>query len=226
MIQNRNYGYHPSLELIDLDEIPIEALGMHLMFGDIETSSVKNAIEFIIKGNALLNQDLVLMVNTVGGDTSEGFALIDVMEASRLPVQTVGLGNIISMGMLVMCAGTKGKRVMMKNSCAMAHQFSGYLEGKFHELVATQKAFTYLKEQMVGHFVRHTKMTEKQVNDVLFAPSDRYLTPTECKKYGIIDHVVEELPNLAAIPDPSQQQPQHFLTRSVAQPQRRKKRIG
>lgn len=46
------------------------------------------------------------------------------------------------------------------------------------------------------HFKRHTKMTEKQIVDVLFSPTDRYLSPAECKKFGIVDHIVDELPEL------------------------------
>ena len=36
-----------------------------------------------------------------------------------------------------------------------------------------------------------TKPREKQVRDVLFSPSDRYLTPAELKRYGLVDRVVE-----------------------------------
>ena len=34
-------------------------------------------------------------------------------------------------------------------------------------------------------------MSKKQIMDVLFSPSDRYLTPAECLKYGLVDRVVE-----------------------------------
>jgi hypothetical protein len=42
-------------------------------------------------------------------------------------------------------------------------------------------------------------MNEKQINDVLFAPSDRWLTPQECKKFGLCDRVTDYLD----IPDPT-----------------------
>ena len=182
--------------IIDFNDISLESLGVHLMFGDVNSETTRPAITFILKGNMILKNHLTVVVNTVGGETSEGFALIDVMEASSLPIHTVGMGNIMSMGVLILTAGAVGHRTMMKNSSVMAHQFSGWPQGKFHELVSAHKSMEYLRTQMVSHFVRRTKLSEKQVNDVLFSPTDRYLTPRECKKYGLIDHIVDELDEL------------------------------
>ena len=100
----------------------------------------------------------------------------------------------MSMGVLILAAGTKGKRIMTRNTTVMAHQFTGGNYAKFHELMENYKADVYMKNQFMQHFLRHTSMSEKQINDVLFGASDRYLSPTECKKFGIIDTVVDELP--------------------------------
>jgi ATP-dependent Clp protease protease subunit len=194
---------HPKYKLenadgsrVDFNDISLESMGVHSLFGEVDGTTMKTAVDFVLKANMLFKDDLTLILNTVGGETSEGFALVDVMEASRLHIRTVGMGNVISMGMLLICAGTKGKRVMLKNTCAMAHQFSGYTDGKFHELISTHKSMLYLRQQFVTHFLRHTKMSEKQINDIMFGTTDRYLSPTECRKFGIVDHVVDELPAL------------------------------
>lgn len=191
----------PNLEDIDLSkndfsDISLESLGSHMFFGFVEEESVKDAITFILKANMLFkdDRDITLYLNTNGGNCYDGFALIDVMSVSRLPVRTVGMGNIMSMGVLLLCSGSKGKRVMTRNTQVMAHQFYGGAEGKFHELVSAYKAELYLEQQFNAHFLRHTSMTEKQIKDVMFGPSDRWLSPAECKKFGIVDHVIDELP--------------------------------
>jgi ATP-dependent protease ClpP protease subunit len=97
----------------------------------------------------------------------------------------------MSMGVLLLSGGAKGMRSLTKNAEVMAHQFAGYFAGKQHELIATQNAYKLLEAKFVQHFLRHSTMTERQIRDVLFAPSDRYLTPNECKKYGLVDRVVE-----------------------------------
>jgi ATP-dependent Clp protease protease subunit len=175
------------------DELSLEALGVHQFFGEVDEEKSKAACEFILKSNILFKDrtSLTMILNTVGGECGEGFAVIDVMDTSRIPIATVGLGNIMSMGVLLLSAGHKGLRSITKNTEVMAHQFAGYFHGKQHELIATQHAYKLLEDRFIKHFLRHSTMTEKQVRDVLFSPSDRYLTPTELKRYGLVDHVVE-----------------------------------
>lgn len=180
-------------QVIPLDAISLNTLGAHLLFGEINTPSVYQAVNFIIKSNFVYDRDTILtmMVNSPGGSVSDGFALIDVMETSRLPVATVGIGQIASMGVLIVSAGSKGKRVITKNTEIMAHQFSTMVYGKYHDLVASQKYNEQLEKTFIQHFMRHTVMSEKQVRDIMFSPTDRWLTPSEAKKYGICDEVRE-----------------------------------
>jgi ATP-dependent Clp protease protease subunit len=182
-------------DIIDFNDISLESLGSHMFFGHVDEDSVKEAITFILKANLIFpgQRDITLYLNTNGGNCYDGFALIDVMDVSRLPVRTVGMGNIVSMGVLLLCGGAKGKRIMTKNTQVMAHQFYGGSEGKFHELVSAYKAELYLEQQFIAHFQRHTNMSEKQIKDIMFGPSDRWLSPSECKKFGIVDHVIDEL---------------------------------
>ena len=181
--------------IIPVDSISLNTLGAHLLFGQINTSSVYQAINFIIKSNFVFGHDtqLTMMVNTPGGNVADGFALIDIMETSRLDISTVGIGQVASMGVLVVSAGTKGKRVITKNTEIMAHQFSTMIYGKYHELVATQNYHEQLEKMFIKHFLKHTAMSEKQIKDIMFSPTDRWLTPKEAKKYGICDEIREHM---------------------------------
>lgn len=180
-----------------MDNQSLNALGCHMLFGEVDQVSSHVACEFIIKSNILKAEAGTLFINTEGGATSDGFAIIDCMETSAIPIHTVALGMCMSMGVLIVSAGHKGTRMMTKNTEVMAHQFAGYFEGKQHELIAVQASFKMLEERFLTHFMKHCKFkTEKQVRDILFAPSDRYLTPAECRKYGIIDKVVDDIGEL------------------------------
>lgn len=175
------------------DDVSLESFGAHMFFGAVDETTSHAAAEFILKSNLFHEnkKPLTMFFNTCGGECSEGFAVIDLMETSRLPIATVGIGQISSMGVLLLSAGTPGMRTITKNSEVMAHQFAGYFSGKQHELIATQHAYQLLEKRFFRHFLRHSLMTEKQIRSVLFAPSDRYLTPAECKKFGLVDRVVE-----------------------------------
>lgn len=175
------------------DTLSLESLGVCLFTGEVNTESARYAAEFILKSNLLQThlQNLTFFINSEGGSTSDGFAVIDLMETSRIPISTVGIGQIASMGVLMLSAGTPGYRVLTKNAEVMAHQFSGFFAGKHHELVAQQQSYEMLEKRFMKHFLRHTNMTERQVRDIVFAKSDRYLTPEECKRFGIVDRVVD-----------------------------------
>ena len=177
------------------DDITLESLGAHMFFGAVDETTSHAACDFILKSNLYHKEPkpLTMFFNTCGGECSEGFAVIDLMETSRLPIATVGIGQIASMGVLLVSAGAKGMRTMTKNSEVMAHQFAGYFSGKQHELIATQHAFDLLERRFFRHFLRHSTMTEKQIRSVLFGPSDRYLTPLECKKFGLVDRIVDHV---------------------------------
>ena len=186
-------GADEEAQIVPFDAISLNTVGCHLLFGEINTGSVYQAINFIIKSNFIYDADttLTMMINSPGGSVSDGFALIDVMGTSRLPISTVGIGQVASMGVLTLAAGTKGKRVMTKNTEVMAHQFSTMIYGKYHELVASQKYHQELEKTFIRHFMKHTVMTEKQIKDIMFSPTDRWLTPAEAKKFGIVDEVRE-----------------------------------
>lgn len=179
-------------QMIPYEMVSTDSLGLHLLFDEINQDTARDVCEFVLKGSLLLEvPELTLIINSEGGSVSDGFAIIDVIETSAIPVQTIGLGLIASMGLLILAAGEKGSRILTRNTEILAHQFSGVLAGKHHEMVAAGQAHEKLEQQFIQHFLRHSKMTEKQIKSVLFAPSDRYLTPQECKKYGLCDLVLE-----------------------------------
>lgn len=186
-------GMGEEMSSIPYEMISLESLGSFMLFGGIDCSTSFAACEFIIKANMLQqsNNPLTFLINSPGGDVNDGFAIIDLMETSRLPIQTIGTGVIASMGLLILSAGAKGSRVITKNTQVMAHQWMSGVEGKFHELMAVTNEHLRLKQMFIEHFKRHSTMSEKQINDILFSPSDRWLTPQECKKYGLVDRVTE-----------------------------------
>lgn len=185
----------PQPTVTAIDAISLPSLGAFLMFGEVNEEMAYRSIDFIVKANILYDPQLTLtlFINSPGGTVSDGFAIIDVMKTSRLPIQTVSTGVIASMGVLIAAAGTKGKRVITKNTEIMTHQFSSMIYGKFHELMAAHKYHERLEMQFLEFFKKNTKMTEKQVRDIIFSPSDRWLTPQEALKYGIVDRISDYL---------------------------------
>lgn len=205
-------------DAVEFNSTTLESLGCHLIFGEINETSMRDAITFLLKANLLFTKkELTLYINSTGGNCRDGFALIDLMSVSRLPLNTVSSGSICSMGVLIACAGQKGKRIMTRNTEIMVHQFASESFGKFHELVAQHGAHQYLAHQFVEHFKRHSTMSEKQIKKILFGPSDVWLTPAECKKYGLIDTILDELPLAASDDEQLSRQPSEKKPKTAKQ---------
>lgn len=165
--------------------------GVHMLTGEITEESTDDAIKFILEAN--LNKThkvLNLIVNSGGGDCTAGFALIDVMLGSKIPVHTTGLGILASMGLVIFIAGEKGKRVLTPNTLIMSHQYLAVAWGKEHELLANRKQHDILTKMVLTHYRRHTKLkTDEAIRKYLLPAHDVWLKASEAKRYGLCDQV-------------------------------------
>jgi ATP-dependent Clp protease, protease subunit len=166
--------------------------GMYVLMGEIDADTVKPVIEWILHENYVSKKrrkELLLMICSEGGDMQDGFALIDVMFSSKIPIKTVGLGMIASCGLLIFLAGLKGRRVLTPNTSILSHQFSWYSEGKAHELFATMKEFELTQHRMVNHYKECTGLSEEEIRNNLLPPHDVWLTAEDAKRLNICDEI-------------------------------------
>jgi ATP-dependent Clp protease protease subunit len=165
-----------------------------LLMEDISLQSCKTCIEWIIEANFAEDKPeaLNLIICSPGGDLNAGFALVDVMKGSKIPVNTIGIGEIASAGLLIFLAGTKGKRVLTPNTSILSHQYTWGSFGKHHELMAVAKEFDLISSRLITHYKKTTGLNENKVKELLLPPHDIWLSSQEAKEYGICD-VIKEL---------------------------------
>lgn len=168
--------------------------GMYVLMDEINSESVRPAIEWILHENHVRKRrrkEILLMVCSDGGNLADAFALIDVMRSSTVPIKTVGLGSISSCGLLIFLAGAPGRRILTPNTSILSHQFSWESEGKAHELFATVKEFELTQRRMIDHYRASTGLDDDVIRQVLLPPQDVYLSAEEALNYGICDHVAD-----------------------------------
>lgn len=175
------------------DDTSLADLGVYLLFDPIDEGTAYDLCEFIIKANYVFEDDrpITIFVNTPGGSVYDGFSIVDVMTTSRVPIQTVAMGAVCSMGSLIFTSGTPGKRIMTKNAYIMTHQFSqsGGGPAKFHELVASREHEDELHARFIDHFVKTTKLSKDQIEGILLNHTDKWLTAEDALKHGICDKI-------------------------------------
>ena len=168
--------------------------GMMVLMSTVSDISIKPIIEWIMYENHVRRKrqrELLLMICSDGGSVEDAFALIDVMQSSKVPIKTVGLGSVASSGLLIFLAGTPGRRVLTPNTSILSHQFSWGSSGKEHELFATVKEFELCQHRILDHYRRCTGLDEDLIRKVLLPPQDVYLSAAEALKYQICDHVAD-----------------------------------
>lgn len=164
-----------------------------LLMDDIENDTIRPCIEWIIDSNFSEEpaEMLNLMICSSGGDLSAGFALIDIMRGSHIPVRTIGIGQIASAGLMIFMAGAEKNRILTPNTAILSHQYSYGSVGKHHELIAATKAFDLTSKMLMNHYKKFTTLDEDQINKILLPPHDVWLSPHEALEYGLCDEVKE-----------------------------------
>lgn len=187
-----NKGLSNLLEDVSSSSVELHDYGVHFLSGEIDVESSSEAIKFILEANLSDNQNydhLTLIVNSPGGTFEDGFALIDIMQGSKLPVRTVGIGIIASMGLLIFLNGKKGCRILTPNTLIMSHQWGGISIGKEHELVASHKEHDIITNIVLRHYKKNTNLKEKDIRKYLLPPHDVWLTAQEALQMGICDDI-------------------------------------
>jgi len=134
-------------------------------------------------------KDINIYLNSPGGSVTAGLAIYDTMQFVTCDVNTYCMGIAASMGAVLLCAGTKGKRYALPNSDIMIHQVSGGAQGQASD-VERQVEFMYkLKRRLNGILSKHTGKPVEQVEKD--ADRDYYMTAEEAKEYGLVDEVVK-----------------------------------
>ena len=142
-------------------------------------------------------KDIHLYINSPGGSVTSGMAIYDTMQFLTCDVNTYCIGQAASMGAVLLCGGTKGKRYALPNANIMIHQVLGGAEGQASDVEIRVKYMLRLKQRLNGIISRHTG----QPIDVVEKACDRdnFMTPEEAKEFGLVDEVVKsrkEIPGL------------------------------
>lgn len=134
------------------------------------------------------DRDIWLYINSPGGSVYSGMAIYDVMQFVKNDVATVAMGMAASMGQLLLCAGTKGKRYALPHARIMMHQPSGGIGGTAADIAIQAEQMLYTKRMFQERVAFHTGQNPEQIESD--SDRDRWFTAEEARDYGFIDKVI------------------------------------
>jgi ATP-dependent Clp protease, protease subunit len=133
-------------------------------------------------------RDINLYINSPGGSVSAGMAIYDTMQFVKNDVVTIAMGMAASMGQLLLCAGTTGKRYALPHARIMMHQPSGGIGGTASDIAIQPEQMLYTKRMFQERVAFHTGQDQATVE--ADSDRDRWFTAAEAKDYGFIDKVI------------------------------------
>ncbi|HVF29831.1 MAG TPA: ATP-dependent Clp endopeptidase proteolytic subunit ClpP [Pyrinomonadaceae bacterium] len=134
-------------------------------------------------------RDINLYINSPGGSITAGMAIYDTMQFIKNDVTTICVGQCASMGALLLCAGTPGKRFALPHSRILIHQPSGGASGQATDVRIMAEEILRMREMTSRIIANHSGQTFDQVEKDV--ERDRILSPVQAKDYGLIDEVIE-----------------------------------
>ncbi len=134
------------------------------------------------------SKDIQIYINSPGGSVYAGLGIYDTMQYISSDVATICTGMAASMGAVLLCAGTKGKRSALKHSRVMIHQPMGGTSGQSTDIEITTKEIVKLRKELYEIISDHSGKPFKQVEKD--SDRDYWMTAAEAKKYGMIDEIL------------------------------------
>ncbi|MEM8745964.1 MAG: ATP-dependent Clp protease proteolytic subunit [Actinomycetota bacterium] len=176
------------------DRLSDRLLGERIVvLGDEVTDESANRVvsQFLVLSSDDPDSDISLFVNSPGGSVLAGLAVYDVMQLVPNDVATVAVGLAASMGQILLCGGTAGKRFALPHAQVLMHEGSAGFGGSVADVEIQAEHLRGTLDRMRSIISRHTGRSMDQITTDV--GRDRWFDALEARDYGFVDHVVESL---------------------------------
>ena len=197
----------PKMEMLFLDpgalggaEKPEPDLRVMGLFSEVEQEKIAELVHALLYMNEMNKltekeedkKSIDFYLCTYGGSADDMFALYDVLNIVKqdTEVHTIGVGKVMSAGVLLLAAGTKGKRKIGRNCRVMIHNVAGGSFGILPNMTNELEAIERIQEAYIDALVENSKLTKKRLTKMLNQKVNIYLDAEEAVKLGIADIII------------------------------------
>jgi len=108
-----------------------------------------------------------VFINSQGGDLYSAWMICDTMDLIETPINTYGLGMVVSAGLLIFMNGDYKSRFGTKNTQFMSHRFSMVNEGSHTDLISQSHEIHRIHDRIVNHYTKCTGLSKKEIENSL-----------------------------------------------------------
>tara|TARA_Y100000592_G_scaffold99341_1_gene175007 strand:+ start:2505 stop:3170 length:666 start_codon:yes stop_codon:yes gene_type:complete len=178
-------------------EPDMRTIGLFTDVAEEKVAEIAHAMLYLNELNKLEKSEdkkkpIEFYISTYGGNADDMFALYDVMRQVKLDteIHTIGLGKVMSAGVLLLASGTKGKRKIGKYCRVMIHSVIGGSHGSLPNLANEMEAIQQIQKDYIDALVTETTMTSKKMKALLERKVNVYLSAEEAVELGIADIII------------------------------------
>ncbi len=152
--------------------------------------------QLLFLANEDAKSDIHLYINSPGGSVTAGFGILDTMRFIQPDVCTYVIGQAASMGSLIACCGTRGKRFALRNSRNLMHQplLAGVMEGQATDIEIEAREMIRIRDRIYQIYAGATNRPLTKIAED--CDRNKWLDDGEMLEYGLIDKVLERMPEL------------------------------
>jgi ATP-dependent Clp protease protease subunit len=160
------------------------------LWGAIDDESAELIVQKILFFDGENHDDIVIYLNSPGGVISSGLAIYDAMKFAKSDIKTICMGQAASMGAVILCAGTKGKRMAWPNARVLIHQplISGNVYGPASDIQIQAEEMMRIRSTLNKIMAEATGKSLAKIEED--TDRDFFMSAEEAKAYGLIDQIV------------------------------------
>jgi ATP-dependent Clp protease protease subunit len=143
------------------------------------------------------DKDVVMYVNSPGGEITGLFAIYDTMQYIKPDVQTICIGQAASAAAVLLASGAPGKRFILPHARVLIHQPHGGASGQAVDIEIQAREITRMRELLDEILAFHTGQPVERVKKD--TDRDFIMSAVDAADYGLVDEVITNR-ELAAVP--------------------------
>ena len=134
-------------------------------------------------------RDILLYINSPGGSVTAGLGILDTMNYVQSDVSTICIGQAASIGALLLCSGTPGKRLILPNARVLIHQPLGGAQGQASDIEIQANEILRMKKNLNAIMAKNTGQPLEKIQ--VDTDRDYIMEPAQAVEYGLVDKIVE-----------------------------------
>lgn len=164
------------------------------LWGAVTDESAKDLTEKLLFLEATdPGKDITFYINSPGGSITAGMAIYDTMKLITSPITVVVTGMAASMGSILLCGASKGRRLLYPHSRVLIHQplISGRMVGPATDINIQAKEMEKLRLELNQILATSSGQSLDRINKD--TDRDFYMNAKEAIEYGLADKIVEKV---------------------------------